>query len=107
MENSGFFTWLRDKKKEKKKAKMGKRLIGRDGKPVDVFLSYGGCWRTGCTGKSCSQCQNRGQVEVYGGWWVSLDWLRDGGGDAETGGGGGVGGLLYAKASGASRRPYR
>lgn len=49
-----------------------------------------------CRSKSCSQCQNRGQVEVYGGWLVFTDWLGDDGGDAETGGWE----LLYAKASG-------
>lgn len=36
--------------------------------------------------KFCSQCQNRARVEVYGGWWFFVDWLGDGGGDAETGG---------------------
>lgn len=46
-------------------------------------------------GKPCSQCQNRGQVEVYGGWLVFADWLSDVGCDADVAGGE-VGGWEFA-----------
>lgn len=54
--------------------------------PTETYRSRASQMPERYRSKPCSQCQNRGQVEVYGGWWVFADWLGDGGGDAETGG---------------------
>lgn len=69
---------------------------------MQLHLTFLHIWKqTGmpnrCTAKLCSQCQNRGQVEVYGGGWILLDWLCNGGGDAETGG---LGGCCMLKPAG-------
>lgn len=65
-------------------------------------------WRLGTFPKprrwwsqSCSQCQNRGQVEVYGGWLVFSHWLSDGGDD------GGLGMCCMLKPVGPSEQQYR